>query len=44
MSREIFVYGGWESLRKDIMNGTLRADVLRGKEVFSFEYDNAHWE
>ena len=40
MSREIFVYGGWESLGKDIMIGTLRADVLRGKEVFSFEYDN----
>ena len=40
MSREIFVFGGWESLGKDIMIGTLRADVLRGKEVFSFEYDN----
>ena len=39
MSREIFVFGGWESLGKDILIGTLRSEVLRGKEVFSFEYD-----
>lgn len=39
MSKNIFVYGDWESLGQPTLIGILNADLLRGKEIFSFEYD-----
>ena len=38
--KTIYVYGDWESLGKEILIGTLNADVYKNKEVFSFEYDS----
>ena len=38
--KKIYVYGDWESLGKEILIGTLNADVHKNKEVFSFEYDS----
>ncbi|MCB1023813.1 MAG: type II toxin-antitoxin system HipA family toxin [Acidobacteria bacterium] len=39
MSREIHVYADWEWLGEIRRMGLLRADVVRGEETFSFEYD-----
>ena len=36
--REIFVYANWQNMEQPIQMGTLRASLLRGKEVFAFEY------
>lgn len=38
--REIYVYADWHGLNEPIYMGTLHAELLRGKEIFSFEYDN----
>ena len=38
--KTIYVYGDWESLGKEVLIGTLNADVYKNKEVFSFEYDS----
>lgn len=40
MSKNIFVYADWESLEKPTLIGCLNVDLLRGKEIFSFEYDS----
>jgi len=40
--RSVFVYADWESLKGPILMGTLSATHLRGKEIFSFEY-NKDW-
>ena len=40
MSKNIFVYADWESISKPTLIGILNADLLRGKEIFSFEYDS----
>jgi serine/threonine-protein kinase HipA len=37
--RKIRVYGDWQELRQPIMIGILTAVRIRGKEVFSFEYE-----
>ena len=37
--RIVFVYADWEGLKEPILMGTLSATHLRGKEIFSFEYD-----
>ena len=37
--RKIFVYADWQSLEQPLLMGELNADSLKGKEVFSFEYD-----
>ena len=37
--RVVFVYADWEGLKGPILLGTLSATHLRGKEIFSFEYD-----
>jgi serine/threonine-protein kinase HipA len=37
--RKIRVYGDWEKLYKPILIGILTAVRIRGKEVFSFEYE-----
>ena len=39
MSKNIFVYGDWESLNQPTLIGLLNVDLLKGKEIFSFEYD-----
>jgi serine/threonine-protein kinase HipA len=39
--REILVYADWESLGGPVKMGTLTAIAAKGKEVFSFEYDEA---
>ncbi len=36
--KEIFVYADWMELGKPVLMGILSVDVLRGKEIFSFEY------
>ncbi|MEO1451438.1 MAG: HipA domain-containing protein, partial [Bacteroidota bacterium] len=41
MSRDIQVYADWERLEGPQQLGTLRADVVRGQETFSFAYDDA---
>lgn len=40
--KEIFVYADWETLNQPLHMGILRTTPLRGKEIFSFEYD-AGW-
>ena len=38
-NREIFVYADWQGLESPTLMGVLAAESLRGKEIFSFEYD-----
>jgi serine/threonine-protein kinase HipA len=38
--RSISVYAHWEEIEEPILMGTLHSDRLRGKEVFSFEYED----
>ncbi len=40
--KEIIVYADWQELSATMKMGVLRADQVRGEEVFSFEYDE-HW-
>lgn len=35
----IYVYGDWADLSTPVLIGKLNVDILRGKEVFSFGYD-----
>lgn len=37
--KTILVYADWHGMREPQLMGTLSVSVLRGKEVFSFEYD-----
>lgn len=37
--REILVYADWVGLEGTKLMGMLRSELLRGKEIFSFEYD-----
>ncbi|MDX2432547.1 MAG: HipA domain-containing protein [Bacteroides sp.] len=37
--RSIFVYAHWQGIKDPLLLGVLYAENLRGKEVFSFEYD-----
>jgi serine/threonine-protein kinase HipA len=39
-SKKILVYADWEGLKSPQFMGTLNASYSRGKEIFSFEYDN----
>lgn len=39
-SRNIYVYADWLGLNGPVLIGNLRAESLRGSEVFSFEYDD----
>ena len=39
--RDVFVFAHWEPLGEPFLMGTLHSELLRGKEVFSFEYENA---
>jgi serine/threonine-protein kinase HipA len=38
--RKIYVYAHWTGLREPLMMGELRAELVRGKEIFSFSYDS----
>lgn len=40
--RDVFVYADWQGLNGPLLMGILHAELLRGKEVFSFEY-NKEW-
>ncbi len=39
--REIFVCAHWEGMTEPILMGTLHSELLRGKEVFSFGYEES---
>jgi serine/threonine-protein kinase HipA len=39
-NKEIFVYTDWVGLGKPVLMGVLFSDIIRGKEVFSFEYSD----
>lgn len=39
MAQRIYVYADWQELPATMRVGVLAADLVRGKEVFSFEYD-----
>ena len=41
MSHEILVHAYWDGLGGPVPMGTLRADEVRGREIFSFDYDEA---
>lgn len=36
--RNIYVYAHWPGMKEPIMMGELRAELVRGKEIFSFSY------
>ncbi len=38
--REIYVYADWKEVNGPTLMGVLRSELLRGKEVFSFEYEH----
>ena len=40
MSKEILVYSDWQPNSKPELIGILNSDLLKGKEIFSFEYDS----
>ena len=37
--REIYVYAHWEGIQNPTHMGTLQSERLKGKEIFSFQYD-----
>ena len=39
-NKELFVYTDWVGLGKPVLMGVLFSDIIRGKEVFSFEYSD----
>ena len=39
MSQDIYVFADWEGLKVPTLVGTLRSDVVKNKEHFSFAYD-----
>ncbi len=41
MSEEVYVYADWEEFEEPTLVGTLRSDVVKRKEHFSFAYDSA---
>ena len=38
--REIVVFADWEVFDRPMLIGRLRTDVIKGKEHFSFAYDD----
>ncbi len=40
MSKEIYVFADWQVFEKPLLIGVLRADTVKGKESFSFAYDD----
>jgi serine/threonine-protein kinase HipA len=37
--REVYVYADWHELNGPVFMGVLNTELLRGKEIFSFEYE-----
>lgn len=37
--RDVYVYADWYGLKETALMGVLHSELLRGKEVFSFEYE-----
>lgn len=44
MAKEIYVYADWQEVNGSLLMGILTAELLRGKEIFSFEYNKAWLE
>ena len=42
--REVLVFGHWTGLDDPVVMGTLHSELLRGKEVFAFEYEESWLE
>jgi serine/threonine-protein kinase HipA len=42
--KELFVYAHWKELLQPVLMGTLHVTPLKGKEIFSFEYDKSWLE
>ena len=38
--RDLYVYADWDGLNGPLLMGVLHAELLRGKEIFSFEYES----
>jgi len=38
--KKIWVYADWVELGNPMLTGFLSVDLLRGKEIFSFEYSD----
>ena len=41
--RTIYVYADWVSLGQPTLMGLLHSTLLRGKEIFSFEYEESSY-
>ena len=39
--RQVYVYADWKGLKNPVLMGVLQSVLLRGKEIFSFEYDSS---
>lgn len=39
LQREIQVYAHWQTMEQPILMGLLRSSLVKGKEIFAFEYD-----
>lgn len=42
--RTIYVFADWKGLNGPYLMGALTSEIVRGKEAFSFSYDNAWLE
>ena len=40
MSKDIYVFADWEQFTKPVLVGVLQSDIVKGKEHFSFAYDD----
>ncbi len=40
-NKEIYAYADWKGLKGPVLMGTLLSEIIRGKEVFSFNYDSS---
>ena len=38
--RKIYIYAHWQEIEEPVIMGVLQSELLRGKEIFSFKYDN----
>lgn len=39
--RDLYVFAHWQGMKQATLMGALHSELLRGKEIFSFEYDKA---
>ncbi|HHN47805.1 MAG TPA: hypothetical protein ENN08_02540 [Bacteroidales bacterium] len=40
-NKEIYAYAERKGLKGPVLIGTLLSEIIRGKEIFSFDYDNS---